>query len=125
MIVLLHPPFFRFAGSHNDRVPMELAYASEYLADFDIEHKVVNADYVGSNSYIPWSELLHNFDGFMDGVDGRAPLYSEVMEKVMQYRPDLVVVAAGDALMPDVDVGHYRIAGNFSAMFRRHGIPTL
>lgn len=86
MLVLLHPPFLRFAGSHNDRVPLELCYASEYLQDFKIEHVVVNADYIGSGAYIPWSHLLHNFEGFMDGVDGRSPLYSEVLEKVMQYR---------------------------------------
>lgn len=125
MIVLLHPPFFRCAGSHNDRIPMELAYASEYLDEFKHEHVILNGDYVGTKSYVPWTDLFHNFEYFMSAVDGRSSLYSEIFEKVMQYHPDLVVIAAGDALMPDVDVSHYRIAGNFSAMFRRAGIKTL
>jgi len=76
MIGLLSPPFFRFAGSHNDRVPMEFAYASEYLEEFGIEHVVVNSDYVGSKSYVPWSDLLHNFGGFMGGEALFAPSVS-------------------------------------------------
>ena len=125
MIVLLFAPFLRFVGSHNDRLPLECCYASTELERRGIEHVVINADATGSDVYIPWSELFHNFPYFMDGIDGRSPIYSEVLERVMSYEPELVVIAAGDALAPDVDCGHYQIGINFSNRLRRRGIKTI
>jgi len=79
MIVLLQPPFFRCAGSHNDRVLLELCYASRFLEDAGIEHVVVNADYLGSTVYHPWRLLFENQDHFIAACDGRSPLIDEAV----------------------------------------------
>jgi hypothetical protein len=57
---LLQPPFFRLAGSHNDRPLMNLAYASGFLADAGIPHVLVNADWLGSPVHVPWRQLFLN-----------------------------------------------------------------
>lgn len=106
MIVLLQPPFFRLAGSHNDRLNLNLAYASTFLTDANIDHVVVNADWAGSTSYVPWRDLFFEHDRFwMRACDGDSPLYAETLEMVMQYRPDTVVIAAGDDVIPTKNTG--------------------
>lgn len=123
--VLLQPPFFRAVGSHNDRLPLELCYASAYLAAAEIEHVVLNADWTGSDSYVSWRQLFDQFDLFQSAVDGQSPLYSETVERVMHHNPDVVVLSAGDSLIPVLDCGHPWIGARLSDMLRQHGVKTI
>jgi hypothetical protein len=105
VIVLLQPPFFRLAGSHNDRPLMNLAYASGFLADAGVEHVLVNADWLGSPVHVPWRQLFLNEETWRRAVDGDSPLYDETLELVMQHRPTTVVIATGDDVIPTKNVG--------------------
>jgi len=125
MIVLLQPPFFRTVGSHNDRPPLELAYASRYLHDAGIEHVVVNADYLGSTVHVPWRRLFENEIMLRDAVDGFSPLLDECVELVMQFKPSAVVIAAGDSCIPTKDFGSPYIAARVSQRLKDHGVRTI
>jgi len=105
VIVLLQPPFFRLAGSHNDRPLMNLAYASGFLADAGVEHVLVNADWLGSSAHVPWRQLFLNDDTWRRACDGDSPLYDEALELVLQHRPSTVVIATGDDVIPTKNVG--------------------
>jgi len=105
MIVLLQPPFFRLAGSHNDRPLMSLAYASTFLADAGVDHVLVNADWLGSSTHVPWRQLFLNEETWRRACDGDSPLYDEALELVLQHRPTTVVIATGDDVIPTKNVG--------------------
>ncbi len=125
MIVLLQPPFFKCAGSHNDRAPLELCYASRFLDDAEIEHVVVNADFTGAKTYLPWKTLFENREIWEQACEGFSPEFSQCVEMVMQFNPDLVVIAAGDSCIPTKDFGSPYIASYISSMFRAAGVKTL
>lgn len=125
MIVLLQPPFLRCAGSHNDRAPLELCYASAYLTAAGAEHVVLNADATGTSAYVPWRRVFEQFELFKDAVDGRSPVYSETFERVMQYEPEVVVISAGDAVVPVLDCGNPWVGVRLSQMFRAAGAKTV
>lgn len=120
MIVLLQPPFFRHVGSHNDRPNLNLAYASSFLEDAGIEHVLVNADWAGTPKHVPWSRLFKNEDLWDAAVDGRSPLYETALEQVMRYRPDTVIVAAGDDVVPTKNTGSPYTAALMAQLLRRH-----
>lgn len=124
-IVLLHPPFLRCLGSHNDRAPLELAYVSRFLDDASVDHVVVNADYSGSSQYLPWRALFDR-DGYLRAAaDGTSPALDECVELVMQYRPSKVIIAAGDSCIPTKDVGSPYIAAHVSTKLRHYGVRTI
>jgi len=125
MIVLLQPPYFRLLGSHNDRAPLELAYASRFLSDAGIEHVVVNADFVGSSQHLPWRALFENEAYFRAAVDGHHTALDECLELVMQYRPETVVIAAGDSCIPTKDFGSPYVAAQISKRLRKFHVKTI
>ena len=125
MIVLLQPPFFKCAGSHNDRAPLELCYASRFLDDAEVEHVVVNADFTGAKTYLPWKTLFENSTVWEQACEGNSPEFGQCVEMVMQFKPDLVIIAAGDSCIPTKDFGSPYIASYISRMFRARGVRTL
>lgn len=124
-VVLLQPPFFAVVGSHNDRAPLELAYASRFLEDADVEHVVVNADYLGSSQHLPWRQLFEAESYLMAAADGNSPALDECVELVMQYRPEIVVLSAGDSCIPTKDLGSPYIASHVSRRLRKYGVKTI
>jgi len=124
-VVIVNPPFFRCVGSHNDRIGLELTYASRYLAEAEIDHVVVNADYLGSKIHVPWRVLFENEQMLRDAVDDRSPLLDQAIELVMQYEPATVIVAAGDSCVPTKDFGSPYIASRLSMRLRRYGVRTI
>ncbi|MFL6072487.1 MAG: B12-binding domain-containing radical SAM protein [Mycobacteriales bacterium] len=124
-VVLVQPPYLRAAGSHNDRLPLELCYLAGYLHRAGIEAPVLNADATGADCYIPWRELFANFGHVMAAADGDSMLFSETVERVMSCRPEVVVVAAADSVTPWVDVGNAYISAELSRRLRRLGVYTV
>jgi pyruvate-formate lyase-activating enzyme len=104
-VVLLQPPFFRTAGSHNNRPILELCYASRWLERAGISHVVLNADYEATSVHNPWRSLFENHELFDEACDGHSPLFEICVEQVMQFRPRMVFVACGDSLIPTKNVG--------------------
>jgi len=109
-VVLLQAPFLKAAGSHNDRIGLELCYASRFLAEAGVEHVVVNGDYSGTPVYLPWRVLFENQEMYQAACDGKSPVIDQCVEEVMQFEPGVVVVAAGDNYIPTKNLGSPYIA---------------
>ncbi|HEC62114.1 MAG TPA: hypothetical protein ENI27_07660, partial [bacterium] len=124
-VVLLQPPFFKCAGSHNDRAPLELCYASRFLEEAEIDHVVVNADYTGSKTHVPWRELFENSGLWESACDGESPEFGQCVEMILQFDPEIVVIAAGDSCIPTKDFGSPYIAAYISSMLRAKGVKTI
>lgn len=124
-VVLLSPPFFRVCGSHNDRAPLSLAYLSRYLAEEDVDHVVLNADFTGADRYWSMRWMFDNFQPFIDAVDGVSSLYGEVVEQVMSYEPKVVVILGGEPLIATKDWTNPFIAANYAGHFRALGVHTI
>lgn len=124
-VVLLAPPFFRFCGSHNNRVAPSLSYLSAHLEAAGISHVIYNADHTDSDQYWSMKWMFQNYQPFIDAVDGRGSLYGEVVEIVMSFRPRVVVILGAEPLIATKDWANPFIAAHFSKMLRRLGVYTV
>lgn len=124
-VVLLAPPYYRFCGSHNDRVSPTLTYLSRFLDDARISHVVYNADQTGAERAWSMRWMFDNYQPFVDAVDGRGGLYGEVVEIVMSFSPRVVVVLGGEPLIATKDWANPFIAVHYSRMLRRLGVRTI
>ncbi len=124
-VVLLNPPFFRFCGSHNNRLPPSLSYLSAYLEAAGISHALYNADYTESKRFWSMKWMFDNFDPFIDAVDGKGSLYGEVVEIVQSFRPKAVVIMGGEPLIATKDWGNPFIAAHYARMLRRMNVFTV
>lgn len=106
MILLVNAPYFRLVGSHNDRAPLSLCYMSAYLEKAQIEHRVFNSEYTGAEAYWRWKALGRHFDLFRQGIDGNSPVYMDLAERIMSYRPKAVVIGIGDPILASVGLGN-------------------
>ncbi|EKD25729.1 MAG: cobalamin B12-binding protein [uncultured bacterium] len=124
-VVLFNPPFYRFFGSHNDKLAPTLGYLANYLSKYDISNIIFNADFSGAKKY--WSlETLHeNYKFFIDAVNGKSSLYFEVIEQILSFNPKIVVIMAGEPLIPTTEWGNPFVGSNFSENLRELGIFTI
>lgn len=124
-VLLVQPPYLRFFGSHNDRVPLELCYLHTYLKKAGIESQVFNADWTGATRYIQWKKLFTNSVYLEAAADGHSPLYEETLERILSFEPTIVVLSAADNLTPWVDLGNAYTTAHLSGLLRKNGIYTV
>ncbi len=124
-ILLVQPPYLRFFGSHNDRVPLELCYLHAYLRKAGFDSQVFNADWTGASRYIQWKKLFANSIYLEAAADGHSPLYEETLERILSFEPTIVVLSAADNLTPWVDLGNPYTTAHLSQLLRRNGIYTI
>lgn len=124
-ILLVQPPFLRLFGSHNDRMPLELCYASAALLKQGWDNVVFNADWTGATRYVRWATLFDNFSYFGEAAEGRSPLITETVERVLSFGAEVVVLAAGDNTLGWVDLGNAYVAAAISRELRRYGAYTV
>jgi anaerobic magnesium-protoporphyrin IX monomethyl ester cyclase len=124
-VVLLNPPFYRFFGSHNDKMPLSLAYLSQYLERESISHVLYNADYTGSSLYWSLRWMCDHYDTYVDAVNGKGSLFGEVIEHVLSFGPKAVVLMGGEPLIATTEWGNPFIASHFSDRLRQYGIHTI
>lgn len=95
-VLLLDPPFFRFLGEDQRSVPLGPAYLAGALRAAGVpEVALYNADFdprqpqsVCNRGYL---QEMSRFDAYLRAVtDETHPLYREVVETVVAWRPDLV-----------------------------------
>lgn len=125
-VVLVSPVFFRGAGSRNNKASVSLMYMSAWLKKAGISHVVYNADHVqsppGGNAYLRWRQLFYHFDKwFKPVVDGDSPLYGEMYEQILSWKPKMVVIQSSEPLLPTVDWGNAWIGENLAKMLKRRG----
>lgn len=124
-VVLLHAPFFRLVGSHNNRAPMGLCYMAKYLDQERIDSVVLNGDFSPAKRMWRWGELFEQTENFKLAVDGKSAIYGEMIEWVMSYFPEVVVIGAGDSLCPTVDLGNGWVGAELSRRLRKLGVFTV
>ena len=124
-VVLFNPPFFRFWGSHNDRIPLSLCYLSSFLEKANISHKVYNADHTGAETFWSMRWMFENFENYKLAVDDKGSLYGEVLEVLMSFQPKVVIILGGEPLFPTKDWGSPFIAVNFARRLKAFGIHTI
>ena len=124
-VVLLHAPFFRLVGSHNNRAPMGLSYMAKYLVQDGIDCVVLNGDFSPAKRMWRWGELFEQTENFKLAVDGKSAIYGEMVEWVMSYSPEVVVIGAGDSLCPTVDLGNGWVGAELSRRLRKLGVFTV
>jgi uncharacterized radical SAM superfamily protein len=124
-VLLVHPPFFRLAGSHNDRAPVELTYYARIMQKAGIENVVYNADYTGASKFWRWRHLSENYDVFRQGVKATNPLIYELFELLMSYEPTVAIIAGGDSFLASVDTGNPFVAAHLGRLFKKYGVYVI
>jgi hypothetical protein len=124
-ILLVQPPYLRFLGSHNDRIPLELCYLNAHLHAAGFNSCVYNADWSGATTYLAWRKLFENSFYLQDAADGKSPLYNETLERIMSFNPKVVVLSAADNLTPWVDLGNAYTTAFLSEKLRTLGVYTV
>lgn len=124
-VVLCAPPFFRFCGSHNNRLSPTLSYLSAYLHKEGIESVIYNADATAADKFWSMRWMFDNFEPFVAAVDGRGSLYGEVVETIMSFEPKVVVIAGAEPLIATKDWANPFIAAHLSRLLRSLGVYTV
>jgi pyruvate-formate lyase-activating enzyme len=124
-VVLFAPPYYRFCGSHNNRLCPSLTYLAAYLEEAEITHVVYNADATSAETYWSMRWMFQNFDSFVDAVDGKSSLYGEVVEVLMSFDPKIVVIAGSEPLIATKDWADPFIAAHYARLLRQLGIYTV
>ena len=124
-VVLFAPPYFRFCGSHNNRLCPSLTYLASYLDEADIPSVIYGGDATPAERFWSMRWMFQNFDSFVAAVDGKSHLYGEVIEILMSFDPKVVVIAGAEPLIATKDWADPFIAAHYSRLLRRLGLYTV
>jgi len=118
MELFVIPPFFRFFGSHNNRVgPGVLATA---LSMRSRGHAVLiyNADSIpDSEEYADWYSIWRNYQSYcVDKTE--AVLMHEMLDRVKGIGPEKIYICSGDPAIPTVDLGGIDIVEASISLFK-------
>jgi anaerobic magnesium-protoporphyrin IX monomethyl ester cyclase len=124
-VILFAPPYYRFCGSHNNRLCPSLTYLASYLEEVGLSYVIYNADATSADQYWSMRWMFQHFDSFVDAVDGKSSLYGEVIEVLMSFNPKVVVIAGSEPLIATKDWADPFIATHFARLLRQLGIYTI
>ena len=124
-VVLFAPPFYRFCGSHNNRLCPSLTYLAAYLSEAEISHVIYNADATPSGKFWSMRWMFENFAPFVDAVDGKSSLYGEIVEILMSFDPRIVVIAGAEPLIATKDWANPFIAAHYARLLQKLGVYTV
>lgn len=100
------PPLYRLIESKNNRVTMSMHYLAEILHQRGHEVIYINGDYADDSvSYCDRLSMTKNSWLFDVRYEKGHTSYDEVMSVLIEFRPDVVIIGAGDVLMPTVELG--------------------
>jgi anaerobic magnesium-protoporphyrin IX monomethyl ester cyclase len=103
--LLVNPPFYRLLGSHYNANSLGIAYIAAVLNSNGHDAWLYNADYLNRNSYIKLKGL---FDGFADYTtyfkDENHPIWQEVVQKIIDFKPDWVGYTSYTANVSTIDI---------------------
>jgi len=125
-IVFVKPPLYSLVGSHNNKVPIELAYYAAYFEEAGWDTAIYNSEATTATRYWSWRELMERTDLLENAVEGRcdAMLYS-IVESVLSMEPDVVVLSNDDTFMPSKCNDMPVVAARLADMFKKMGIRTV
>lgn len=100
------PPFYRLIESKNNRVTISMHYLAEILHRRGHEVIYINGDYADDSvSYCDRLSMTKNSWLFGVRYECGHVSYDEVMGVLQEFGPDVVIIGAGDVLMPTVELG--------------------
>jgi hypothetical protein len=103
-VLAVIPPFYRLLGSHNNRLLLSLSSLAEVLAVHDIDVKVLNLDAEPHENYASWPEIYEASAQFDESLLSHR-VWDEYAGYLEAFQPDVVIVGAGDLILPTVDFG--------------------
>jgi len=104
-VVCVFPPFFRLTESKNNRVTPAIHYLAEVLHRRGHEVLYLNADHSDVEEYADRFSITMNNWLYDERIRNGHKSFDEAMDVIKEFRPDFVVIGAGDILLPTVDIG--------------------
>lgn len=99
------PPFYRLLGSHNNRLCLGLHSLAEVLAKrYGVDVKILNMDSESHEQYASWPEIYAESPHFEERLKVHE-VWIEYAQWLKKLQPDIVIVGAGDLVLPTVDFG--------------------
>ena len=126
-IAFVKPPFYRLAGSHSNKVSVDLSYYRGIAVNSGHETMMYNGDQTGSEGYWSWRTLMQNTDMYKSMIDlgTNNPMLHEIAEAVMAWEPDVVFISSYDIFQPSVALDSPYTCGFMAEIFERLGVPTV
>jgi hypothetical protein len=120
LCVLVKPPYFRYAGSHNNKEFSEIRYLRSVLSENSIDTLEVNGDSSNSKGHFTWRTLVNNSEMFKDNVvkGVNNSILHELVEEVLAYKPDVIGIMSGDTFMSSVGMDNPHIAKSLAKLLR-------
>lgn len=106
------PPFYRLLGSKNNRIPPAIHTVSQILYENDYDVVLINGDYGNDQvAYADRYSLFCNSWHLEYSYRNGHPLIEQTVNAVMDQQPDIVIISAGDVLLPTVELGNAEACG--------------
>lgn len=110
-ILLVIPPFFRLVESQNRRVSPAMHYLAQVLHNRGHDARLLNADHNEKNpNYADWESILENHWAIDERIQNGHESFDEVRAYLREFKPEFVVIMAGDILIPTTDFGSVKCA---------------
>jgi anaerobic magnesium-protoporphyrin IX monomethyl ester cyclase len=104
-ILLINPPFYRLLGSHYNANSLGIAYIASVLNQHGHDAWVYNADHVSSKEYKDLSSLFTGFEDYKSYFkDEDNDLWQEIVEKIIEFRPDWIGYTSYTANLSAINV---------------------
>ena len=104
-ILLINPPFYRLLGSHYNANSLGIAYIASVLNQHGHDAWVYNADHVSSKEYKNLTSLFTGFEDYKSYFkDEENDLWQEIVEKIVDFRPDWIGYTSYTANLSAINV---------------------
>lgn len=119
-IVCIIPPYYRLIESKNNRVSPAMHYAAQTLAQNGFPVTLINGDYADQNtSYCDRYSMYCNNWLFEERYREGFKAFDETVQKALKYNPSIVIIGAGDVLLPTVEMGNGQSCAAIAAGIKR------
>ncbi|HHV28125.1 B12-binding domain-containing radical SAM protein [Acetivibrio mesophilus] len=100
------PPFYRLIESKNNRLSPAMHYVAETLKLRGHEVVFINGDFADDSvDYAERLSMTLNSWLFAERYKNGHESFEEVIQILVNFKPDIVFIGAGDVLMPTVEMG--------------------
>ena len=105
-VACIIPPFYRLIESKNNRLMPAMHYVAETLYQRGHEMVYINGDYADNNfAYADRPSMVANNWLFNERYKKGHNSFEEIIQILERYQPEFVFIAAGDVLIPTVEIG--------------------
>ena len=106
-IVCVTPPFYRLIESKNNRISPAMHYIAQILFNSNFPVTLINGDYADESvDYCDRYSMYQNNWLFEERYHTGGGVFDETVSKILKYNPQIVIISAGDVLLPTVEMGN-------------------